>query len=206
MNIETTWTIFKSLISDKNLKLQELEVSSNYYLFAFDGPFSISCIIPKTTPAGTDQDDYEDNFQSQANQPITQRFIQNTGDDVMEEFGVSHSFTATKTTTTTSDFAIPNNIRGIAGSSAFFPNAVAGDYFKVVIIDKDNVTGLGANTIISTPVNRWFVFPGVPMTKQKSAITPVSMDGLYIRVIYVSTGILTDVTCLLNFFSYKAAS
>lgn len=68
--IEVSWTILKGFVDEKNLSIQALEMDDNYHIYAVDGTFTLSCIIPKTTPKSSDQIDYEDNYSNNINHSI----------------------------------------------------------------------------------------------------------------------------------------
>jgi hypothetical protein len=66
---ELTWTDFKAVaITSKALKIQYAETSVRYYLTAIDGFIALyECEIPKSSPASTDQSDFETNYKTAAN-------------------------------------------------------------------------------------------------------------------------------------------
>lgn len=67
-----TWSVFKSMVDAKGLLTQYIDIYDSYYLKAFDGPFEIRCIIPKTSPASSDQTDFETNYKNTANSRLSQ--------------------------------------------------------------------------------------------------------------------------------------
>lgn len=67
------WTEFKAIVQDLGLKIQlEKDTTSKYKLRAFNGPRGLSTTIKKTSPAGTDQTDFETNFLSSVDEAISQ--------------------------------------------------------------------------------------------------------------------------------------
>lgn len=71
MKIDQEWTEFKSMVATKVLSLQYEERDSLYKLWACDGPFIFCCVIRKEDPKSDDQVDFEDNYKSSANQPVS---------------------------------------------------------------------------------------------------------------------------------------
>jgi len=67
--ISVSWDTFKDwAVIKKKLKVQELLGTDNVYnLLAFDGSMGASCRIAKDNPPSSDQDDYENNYQSASN-------------------------------------------------------------------------------------------------------------------------------------------
>lgn len=68
--IEVQWPVFKQYVDTKRLSIQELSEFGRYYLYANDGAFSVSCIIPSDVPS-TDRTEYETGYQGKANVPLT---------------------------------------------------------------------------------------------------------------------------------------
>lgn len=66
--VEYSWTIFKAFITAKSLGIQYIGTSDTYFLWASDTVISISCRIIKD--GGSDQTDFEANYQSGANPTI----------------------------------------------------------------------------------------------------------------------------------------
>jgi hypothetical protein len=63
------WTELKSYISGKPFKLQYvIESDLNYIIHAQNGEFQVFAVVAINTPKGTDQLDFENNFQASANQ------------------------------------------------------------------------------------------------------------------------------------------
>jgi len=108
-----------------------------------------------------------------------------------------YSGVATKTTTTNIDFQIPAE-RYINGATIQVVNQVMGDYFSFQIVD---IAGLysTAGTVLDMFAERWYLDPlrcnqGEVVAEYPARIYP----GLYIRIIYVSVGTVTDPIINLN--------
>ena len=63
--IEIPWTGFKAFVTSKSLRMQYVDLSDTYFLFAFDGHFAVECKIYKDS--GADQTDFETNYQAGCN-------------------------------------------------------------------------------------------------------------------------------------------
>lgn len=71
MNV--SWATIKAQVDAKNLALQYIDVDNKYFLKAFDGPFELSCIIPKAETPGEEQAEFEEDYKDDANKPIVKR-------------------------------------------------------------------------------------------------------------------------------------
>ena len=71
MNTQLDWTNFKSIcITTKDLAVQYTETGKYYNIFTSENGDSYSCIINKTDPASSDQEDFENNYKTGANQSL----------------------------------------------------------------------------------------------------------------------------------------
>lgn len=131
--------------------------------------------------------------------------------------GQGFAFTATKNSTTNHDYVL-TEARIIETPQIMFKNQVWGDHFRFqVIVDPANnftvPAGFGAipegtvipaGTVLEEFATTWYVNPDlcaqVRPDLQYSAEVPA---GLAIRLIYTSTGTVTDVECKINFFAHK---
>lgn len=71
--IETPWPQFKSFVDARTLSVQWLDINDNYYLSAHDGPFTITCLIPKVLSPGegTPQKVFEDSYKAAGNKSFS---------------------------------------------------------------------------------------------------------------------------------------
>lgn len=67
-NIHVSWSALKSLLTSKKLSTQWIDADTNYYIFVYDGLFSISCVIPQD--GGADQTEFEASYKSSGNKNI----------------------------------------------------------------------------------------------------------------------------------------
>lgn len=65
---ELSWLVFKEFVTDKGLKLQYFDTGDLYFIWTTSGEIGFQCRIKKDS--GSDQTDFETNFQGTANQAI----------------------------------------------------------------------------------------------------------------------------------------
>lgn len=71
MEINVDWTNFKNFVSERGLSIQYLDINGIYYLFAFDGIFSLTCKLEKSSPnPNVEQSDFETNFKANGNKKV----------------------------------------------------------------------------------------------------------------------------------------
>jgi hypothetical protein len=70
--IRLNWLELKNFISGKNIHLQYIERATNYHIIAIDGDLQVETHVKKTSPANADQTDFETNYKSAANTPMTE--------------------------------------------------------------------------------------------------------------------------------------
>jgi hypothetical protein len=72
--ISVSWPDIKGFIADrKDVSLQWLDLSSKYHVFAFDGPFSLRCLLPQD--GGAEQLDFEANYKATGNKSVKSEVI-----------------------------------------------------------------------------------------------------------------------------------
>lgn len=74
-NLELSYPDFKNMVQTKSLRIQYVNISGSYYLFAFDGAFSISTTITQSVETANALD-FETNFLPLANLSVSN--IENT--------------------------------------------------------------------------------------------------------------------------------
>ena len=62
------WSILKSNADAKGLKIQHIEYSSHYEIFAIDGALGMECTLAKD--GGADQTDFETNYKAGSNKKL----------------------------------------------------------------------------------------------------------------------------------------
>ena len=111
-------------------------------------------------------------------------------------------FTADAGQATTHEWAAPYDII-IDGGAMSTIGASLGDSVSLQVIDKDNILGYGANTVLGQYVTNWFMNPqeSVQINFQNGYPAKI-VGGLYLRAIYYSVG-GTDVEVILNYRLHK---
>lgn len=115
--------------------------------------------------------------------------------------------TITKNGTRTLDWEIPQlSYQGtdkqayMDGINYYAKDAEVGDHMVFQVIDIDNVLGYGANTVLDEFGHEWAVMPdsGVDIRLYKAKL----IAGLYIRIMYESTGNTNDVKFVCNLYRH----
>lgn len=100
--------------------------------------------------------------------------------------------TATKNSSTIIDYKLIDANAYISGGLILSKNAEFGDYFKIEIIDKDNVLGYGANLVLQTYIRKWYIDPD-HHTELEVPYAGKPPLNTYLRLTYTSTGTVNDV-------------
>lgn len=113
------------------------------------------------------------------------------------------SGTATKNSTTSIDFKVTSDQIYVNGGQFLYKDAVWGDSIVAQVIDKDNVLGSGANVVLKTYIIKRYIHP----SENESAINLPYVGSIpqnvYLRIKYVSTGAVLDVSVAVNYFFHK---
>lgn len=121
--------------------------------------------------------------------------IRNTDFDF---YGDGFSGTATKNTTTNFDFKVTKDMCYCSGGEIIVKDAEHGDYIKIEVIDKDNVLGYGANTVLQVYLEKWHVdYHGKNVLEVPYA--GKIPNGVYLRLKYTSMSSTTDVKVAVNY-------
>lgn len=70
MKLNQSWPELKTHQSEKNIPFQYEDLTDEYYVWFVEGDINYYTIIEKTTPAGTDQTDFETNYKANSNKPV----------------------------------------------------------------------------------------------------------------------------------------
>jgi hypothetical protein len=112
-------------------------------------------------------------------------------------------FSSFPSTSTTHDFKVDDDHILDGCEISAIGQIALGDYFIGQVVDKDNILGFGAGVILNQFVPKWFLVPGVIRQLDFSSRYPAKiLNGLYLRIIYVSTG-LTPVDVIVNYKLHK---
>jgi hypothetical protein len=136
MEINGSWSDIKAFITTRNVSLQWIQSNSNYYLFAADGPMSMTSLILTDGSASADQTDFETNYKSSANQPlipslttVTTQFENNNKDLKIASFSAELPNDGV-TTSTTASILIPGTFGSGDGRFVLGGYGLTEDYNK----------------------------------------------------------------------------
>jgi len=111
-------------------------------------------------------------------------------------------FSATAGTTTTNDMQITDD-HLIDGATLVCIAATIGDKITMQVVDKDNVMGFGANTVLGQYVTDWYINPNESKQLDFQSMYPAKIySGLYLRMLYTSVG-ATNVDVIVNYRLHK---
>jgi hypothetical protein len=198
--INVGWADFKSICASRAIGMQYVELETSYHLWAFDGPFEVSCHLEKDS--GADQAEFEADYKAGANaspkvpvqtqferQDIVLKLAKGTAEfDLSGEAEISLLVPGTPGS---------GDGRYVAGGYAFTDVFGFGDYVeKVCVVDVDNLLGMGAEAIIQTyhdtdvPGDNqgWYFWPS-PQVGGEAEIDPMGYygfipSGLYLEIYF----------------------
>jgi hypothetical protein len=133
-------------------------------------------------------------------QPPT-RVVQILGADTVSICPFGTMFDAPANQTTTYDLKITNTVYLKGGIMYATPGNV-GDIINVQVVDKDNITGYGVNTILATYVNNWYVIPQDMNAVEDVSLSQPMSAGLYIRFVYTNSSV-NDSKVIVNLLAYQ---
>jgi hypothetical protein len=115
--------------------------------------------------------------------------------------------TATKNSATNHDYQIPvisyggvNKQAVMNGIEFYAKDAEIGDKISFQIVDVNNILGYGAGTVLDEFGKDWYVSPN---TLNKIILYKANLiAGLFIRMVYTSTGTTNDVKLFCNLFRH----
>lgn len=203
--ITLTWTQFKAEVSSRKIGLQYVESSEYYYVFAFDGRLELDCILLKNqeaeSEAAIEVAEFLADYAPSANKSPVQRKPFADPQGFYARFK-GHQGVATKNATTNVDFCITET-RWINGAQLILKNHQFDDTANFQVVDVDGLF-TPPGTVLDEFVEDWAVISdtqnqGVHMLDYPARI----QGGLYVRIVYKSTGTLDDVAVKLNFFLHE---
>lgn len=120
---------------------------------------------------------------------------------------VGISGTATANTTTDIDYEFTDN-RLLHGMGLILKNHVDGDKLTIQVVDKNNLLGFGANTVLSQYVTDFQIVED--SQHQGNFYVPEKIVGdvpvgMFLRFKYTSVGTTNNVTLRVNIFLYEPA-
>lgn len=159
-SLNVAWPELKSFITTRSLSAQWVIANSSYYIYAFDGPFALSCQIDMAqgddTPTN-DQTDFETNFKNNGNQAPTPQVITQfeKTDKTLRLACLSGTITDSSNGTIVATLKVPGTPgsgegRYLSSGSAWFSPQSDDDRVTVFVTDEDNLLGYGAGTVVGT--------------------------------------------------------
>jgi len=191
--IAAPWSDIKAFVDERVISLQYRDISNNYYLVAFDGPFTLTCRIAKvdSPEVGSPQYEFENNgYKANGNKKLVPDTDAYQRTDQFAFAGEGFTATAPKNGSTTNlDFKVTAE-RYINGIQILCSNTGAGDYAAFQIVDKDNVLGYGANTVLQEFAKTWQIAD----SNQDQGILQLPFRGkipanTYVRIKYTAANI-----------------
>lgn len=110
--------------------------------------------------------------------------------------------TATANSTTNIDWKFPEE-RWVSGGMLLVNNGVWGDHVSLEIVDKDNILGYGADTVLNTFATNFYIQPGNQLQGiiECPYIAQIPAN-IYLRVKYTNISLLTAAGVAFNLFSH----
>jgi hypothetical protein len=125
-----------------------------------------------------------------------------TGLDTRNKFDYAEDAvlgTATKNTTTDVDYKVTDAQIYVQGGQILFQNAVWGDYITAQVVDKDNVLGYGAGTVLNEYIAKRYIHPDLKKSELEVPYAGEVPQNCYLRIKYTSVGTSTDVDVAINY-------
>lgn len=191
-----TWTSFKTIVIDnKKLDIQFTESSDKYEVFASDaGAFVWNICLLKDS--GDDVTDFETNYKDSSNKKIDQSVkTQFERDDLILKIACGKADVDINSEALI-DLLVPGVLaegggRYVSGGHCFFDSPLAGDKItEICVIDKDDVLGYGANTVVQTYHDEdvdsdnkgWYISPQRPLEVETLGFYGFIPSELYLRI------------------------
>lgn len=194
---------FKSLLAPKTPNGQYLLENGYYTLWFVDGGTEYSCAIKFETPtqAGSDQEDFEQNFKASFNKRCENRVMP---DNVFQVQADAVSQVCAKGGVTNVDYRVTNRAgetdvyKYLNGAEIKVFGAARGDWAECSVVDLDNVLGYGPGVTLKTYVFKKFLFPDHVHILPAPAPGAIPV-GTYLCSKYHSVGTETDPEIFINF-------
>lgn len=186
--MQVQWNILKELALSKKVGFDHIEEDTRHKVSICDNNLNaFFCFINKSDPRNADQVDFEDNYLSTVNQPCITKseLLPFSNANGFRFRGASFKGTCSTGVITDIDFKLTEE-RWINGGQAIIDNIGNDDTITFQVIDKDNIFGLGANTVLDEFITDFYM--------PTKGDLDISLDypakiiaGLYLRLKYTST-------------------
>jgi hypothetical protein len=188
MQMGVDWATIKSFAQARSISIQFVQTADTYYLFAIDGPAELCSQITISSPASSDQTDFETNFKPSGNksqpiqvQPFSSKALPN-GKKLFKRFtGTSFALTTGSNTLTWTQSTFPwTKFVGLE-----IIGASAGDTCDLFVLDTATGTYSG---VPNYPLNQFAYNANLP-TEFYRHVSEYDADlyqNLQIQIVYRS--------------------
>lgn len=192
--IETNWTFIKSKI---NMPLYYIDYERQYYVFTISEPIIFFTFIEKSNPRNDNQIEFEDSYKNMISELSYYELA-------FPEVLISGNCDDSGAGWFAWDIKAEDKNRFLFGGQVLTnENILFGDSFTFQIIDKDNILGYGANTVLAEYIPKRYTTPNDKIDiKMNLGQIKLLYQGLYLRLKLhtVSTGF--KVCCNYYFYEY----
>lgn len=116
---------------------------------------------------------------------------------------IGYQFTGTANSTTSYDILISDD-HLVEGAEFYTTNINDGDKVSFQIVDKDNIFGYGANTVLNQFVTDWYMPEGSNYSLSYRVPYPAKVyGGLYLRFLYTNTNLVLNAKVKVNLLLHK---
>ena len=211
-------------VKSANLQILESEIRSSNIITALDTLTSLGTTITvtfKATLSNTDETTLNTIIDNHVNIPSPEeaQLVQIDPTTSIHSFALDDgaslrarlvgiiNTTATKNSTTNHDYQVPtlsyngaNKKVYMNGIEFFAKYAEIGDKLSFQVVDVNNILGYGAGVVLDEFGKDWYVAPDIlnKIVLYKAHL----IAGLFIRVVYTSTGTTNDVKLVCNLFRH----
>ena len=193
LEIEKSWSELKAILTSNNLYFDYDDSADDLTRKIFCQRNAYTVYVHRMNLSsnpidGSDQKDFEDNWASKAGER-KYVYYSHTFDVSLTEGQCAFDFKIKANDETTDVEAFLYK-----GSINVNSPAVRGDWVEVQVVDKDNILGYGANSILGWVIRKWILAGGA----EYHEINPPKYDflsskrkipsGIYLRIIYHGSG------------------
>ena len=114
-------------------------------------------------------------------------------------FGVSFTAAANQVTTFSYTLTAATYLKG---GVLYVTPGTMGDQLTVQIVDVNNVLGYGANFVVATYVNGWYVIPSLQNTIEDISVSALIPAGLCVNFLYANVSTTQATQVVVNLLSY----
>lgn len=118
--------------------------------------------------------------------------------------GIGISFTASAGTSTTYDYKF-TAARLVDGIQFLCKDQFFGDNVSISVVDVDNTLGYGAGVTLDNFAVGWYISENQDQGQIRLPYSAEILSGLYLRIVYVSTGV-ANVSIRANLFAHMYTS